>query len=223
MKGSVAALVLLLLSGCIHTREYPARPAPPEGHIVALASKQETGSFVQSALSTDWIQGRDEAIDALWANRTHSSTTFRDRMARRFVVLARVESGVFGVALSMSSDGFAVLPREILQRSVRLKGQFAPGVRTTIDGFFEALSVALARSGHATGLVLFDNGNAMAIDIHVGLEDLNSLEIRTRFLQARAFTSADFEIRLAPCGVVGVETKTTEKKADGWTVSRLIR
>lgn len=217
-------IVLIILTGCaaappppsaptVPTLVVPAlTPAAPEAEpIVDLPTLVTTHTddllgFLDRATSPSGVpaMSRGELAEPR-PSISDRVTGMRIRTGPWTCFVRRTKNDDRAAVMRSSPEGFLVVPLAWIAEVLVLPGAREDDLRA----FYIALQRQLARTGHASGLARFDNGNAMTLSL--GLRDLGPVDVEL-YADSRFLRAGTFDANASPLVIDGADRVQTRAK-----------
>jgi len=191
--------------------------------VVATLGKEAVVPFVHKYNpSYDPADGQS-LLDSLWDSSSGNvKTTIRNPKYDVYIVLrkGRASPSAVGMAFPINKSGWILIPPECIARIITPDKPVSEKVQAGLTRFHGILSLKLYATGDCTGLIQFENGNGMRIDIKEDPKSPESLIFKTTFLLKGSYNVSDFDPELVVAWQDDANTKTSshgETRSDGWS------
>ncbi len=206
-----------------------AEGAPRGATGVSLLSPADLANFVLSrAPSYNRISAQRIWLD-LWKNHAGTTTTTVLVPNDHACIVIQKEGSspvARGASFELNRRGWISIPTEFIAEAIKPTKPLTGASQESLDGLYRNLSATLFDQGEACGLVQFENGNAMRIDLKEDANHLGNLAFRTSFLSGGAYSACEYEPAVALPWPADISLQTVnhgEFKEDGWRIFSLVR
>ena len=190
---------------------------------VTTLDKEGVGPFVLKYIPSYSSADVQQLSDSLWSSTSGNvKTTIRNPKYDVYVVLSKAGGSPFavGFAFPINKSGWIAIPPEIIARLIKPDEAVSEKVQAGLNRFHRILSLKLYAAGDCRGLLRFENGNGMRIDIKEDPKSPESLIFKTTFLQGGSYNVSEFDPELVLAWQEGASVKTVSHgkiRSDGWS------
>lgn len=181
---------------------------PSKRDIIPL-SPSTTSSFLQSKMPTANASFIQTEVSEMNSKTGDWQTRYTRGTDKRFVFVEQESGARRGMTLDMSSEGFAILPLDVFEKTVVPTGVS----EAVVKQYYEAVSRHIGKTGYCKSLIVFANGNAAEVSWNVG-KDPKMLTWDTKFFKAGSWTESGYSPILR--GPEDADSFTNGGKKEKW-------
>lgn len=191
--------------------------------VVATLGKEGVAPFVLKYNPSYNSADAQSLSESLWNSSSGNvKTTIRNPKYDIYTVLSKASGSPFavGLAFPINKSGWILIPAEFIARMIKPDKPVSEKIQAGLNRFHRILSLKLYATGDCSGLLQFENGNGMRIDIKEDPEFPESLIFKTTFLPKGTYNVPQFDSELVLALQDGVSIQTVSHgkiRPDGWS------
>jgi len=194
----------------------------PLGSVVTTLGKETIAPFILSHVPSYNPTEAQRLWEPFQSPSADVKTTIRSPNHGVYIVISKVKASptTRGIALSLNGSGWIAVPPEFMARLIKPNKPVSARFQASLNQFYRILSSKLYARGDCCGLLQFENGNGMRIDIKEDPKCLEALIFKATFMPHKSYSAKEFEPDMVFAWRESASVQTVShgaKRSDGWS------